>query len=247
MQSVNEKEKSGKGSSGKGNSIDGINEFVQKNRKPIFTSLIVILLALVAFVLSVSILDALRNKAIARVDELNRRYEALRFDITVPEKEEDVQALLADLTAFAEKTSGFPGGRAWSIIAGINADRKEWAEAEKAWTSAGTASVKTYLAPVSFFNAAAAAEEQGNTEAAIELYTKSVAQSSGFPAAARAQFSVGRLREAQNDTAAALEAYQAVVTGWPNDGVWTNLAHSRIIILGGESGSEAVSIDETEN
>ncbi|MDR0877721.1 MAG: tetratricopeptide repeat protein, partial [Treponema sp.] len=139
------------------------------------------------------------------------------------------------LETVSAKASGYSSGRAWSIIAGIYADKKDWAEAETAWTNAAVASAKTYLAPVSFFNAAAAAEEQGKTPEAIELYTKSLAQNTGFPAAARAQFSVGRLEESQNNPEAALTAYQAVVSGWPNDGVWTNLAHSRIIVLGNET------------
>jgi tetratricopeptide (TPR) repeat protein len=225
MPNVNEK------TSAKVSPIEGINEFVQKNRKIIFISLAVVFADLLAFIVSVSIIDAVRNKAIAAVEELNRRYEVLRFDITTPEKEADVELLLSDMTAFAQKTKGYSGGRAWSIIANINADKKNWAEAEKAWTASAAASKKTYLAPVSYFNAAAAAEEQGNAARAIELYTLSLSEKDDFPAAAHAQFSIGRLQETLGDTAAALDAYRGVVSGWPKDSVWKNLAQSRIIIL----------------
>jgi len=59
-----------------------------------------------------------------------------------------------------------------------------------------------------------------------------------FPAAPRAQFSVGRLRESLNEDEKAIEAYRAVISSWPNDQVWTNLARSRIIALEIKTGSE---------
>jgi tetratricopeptide (TPR) repeat protein len=172
-----------------------------------------------------------RSKAISELEDFNRRYEILRFDINDPSKEGDVNELLKDLTAFAEKKSGYAGGRAWFFIGSIRADKKEWQEAENAYTGAAKTAAKTYLEPVAYFNAAAAAEEQGNIGGAIDLYTKCLSLSVLFPAAARAQFSIGRLKEAQNDNAAALEAYRAVISGWPSDTVWTNLANSRIIVL----------------
>jgi len=87
------------------------------------------------------------------------------------------------------------------------------------------------LAPIAFFNAGAAAEEQGKTEEAIAYYTNSLSSSADFPDAPRAQFAVGRLRESLHETDAAIEAYRAVISGWSYDQVWTSLAHSRIIAL----------------
>jgi tetratricopeptide (TPR) repeat protein len=210
---------------------DHINNFVQKNRKAIFIFLGALVLLLVVFIAAVSIMGLIRNKAISRVEDFTRRYEVLRFDINEPSKEADVDALLQDLTGFAEKNSGYAAGRAWFIIGGIRADKKQWQEAESAYTGAAKAAAKTYLAPAAYFNAAAAAEEQGNLTGAVGFYTQCVSRSALFPAAARAQFAIGRLQEAQNDKAAALEAYRGVITGWPADTVWTNLAHSRIILL----------------
>jgi tetratricopeptide (TPR) repeat protein len=210
---------------------EAVNTFVQKNRKAIFVIAGFIVLAAAVFIAAVGITEVVRKKAIARVEELNRRYEALRFDINEESKEADVAELLQDLNGFAEKTSGYAGGRAWSIIGSIHADKKAWAEAENAYTHAAKAAAKTYLAPVSYFNAAAAAEEQENFAAAIDLYTRCVANSAVFPAAARAQFAIGRLQEALENREAALEAYHGLVSGWPSDAVWTNLAWSRIIFL----------------
>ncbi|MDR2480214.1 MAG: tetratricopeptide repeat protein [Treponema sp.] len=211
-----------------------INEFVQKNRRLIFAALGIIAVLLAGSVAALSIMDVMRKKATAEVEELNRRYESLRFTIAEETSASDVKALLDDLDTFARKTTGYAGGKAWSIMAGIHGDKKEWAEAETAWTSAAAAAPKTYLAPLAWFNAGAAAEEQGRIAEAIDYYTKSVSQPAVFPSAPHAQFSIGRLQETQNDTAAAIEAYRAVISNWPADTVWTSLAHSRIIALEGK-------------
>jgi tetratricopeptide (TPR) repeat protein len=209
---------------------EGINEFVRKYRKPIVISLGAIVLVLAGTVASLSLVDVLRKKAISAAEEFDRRYESLRFNISDESKVSEVEALLAELGAFAKKTSGYAGGRAWSIIAGIHADKKEWAASEAAWTSAARTASKSYLAPIAYFNAAVAAEEQGKTAEAITFYTRAITHPAAFPAAARAQFAIGRLKEPE-DRDAAIEAYRAVISGWPSDAVWTSLAHSRIISL----------------
>ncbi|GHV59189.1 hypothetical protein AGMMS49579_26830 [Spirochaetia bacterium] len=210
---------------------EGINNFIQKNRKGILVCFGVIVVLLAGFIGGLAVRDAVRNKAISRVEDFNTRYEELRWDISEGTKVEETTALLTELTAFAEKTSGYAGGRAWAIIAGIRGDKKEWAEAVEAWSSTAKTASKTYLAPVALFNAATAAEEQGNAEDAIRLYTECLAGADIFPAAARAQFSIGRLQESQSNSAAALEAYRTLISKWPNDPVWTNLAQNRIIAL----------------
>jgi tetratricopeptide (TPR) repeat protein len=208
-----------------------LNDFIQKNRKILLAGLIALVVALIGVVAGVSIFDAVSKKALTTVDELNRRYEVLRFDITEPEKEADVTALLADLTVFASKHSGYAGARASSIVANIHADRKNWTEAQTAWLAAAKSGAKTYLVPVALYNAAIAAEEQGDVAGAIDLYTQSLSYSDLFPAASRAGFALGRLQEAQSNTEAATKAYQDVLDKWPNDQVWASLAQSRLIAL----------------
>ncbi|MDR0315882.1 MAG: tetratricopeptide repeat protein [Treponema sp.] len=216
-----------------------INDFVQKNRKPIFVSLGLIILLLVGFVATISILDVVRKKAISEVEELSRRYDPLRFAEESESRTADIDALLGDLTSLAKRTSGYAGARAWAAIADIQGNRKAWAEVESAWINAGKASAKTYLGPIAWYNAGVAAEEQGKTAEAIEHYTQSLSLSAVFPAAPRVQFSIGRLQEALSDDAAAIEAYRAVISGWSYDTVWPNLARSRIIALEARAGYTA--------
>ena len=210
---------------------ESINSFIQKHRKPIYVSAGVVLLLLIMCIAAFSLMDVFRGKAITAVEELGGRYEALHDTINEDYSSVDVATLLEDLEKFAQKNSGYPGSRAWTLIARIHSDQKNWPDAETAWIAAAGKARNTYLAPVAWFNAAAAAEEQGKTEEAIIYYSSSISSPAGFPSASRAQFSIGRLRESLNEDEEAITAYRAVISGWPHDTTWTNLAHSRIIAL----------------
>ncbi|MDR2743163.1 MAG: tetratricopeptide repeat protein [Treponema sp.] len=209
--------------------VDGI----QKNRKVLIIGGIVVLVLLLGFAAGLSIRDAVTVAAIKEVEAFNDRYEEIRFDINDPAKEEEVNALLDEVSAYASKTFGYSRIRAFMLTASIHADRKNWQEAEDAWVQAAQKGGKAYLVPVSLFNAAVAAEEGGNIEGAIVHYTEVLVYADSFPQAAKAQFSIGRLREEQQDTDAALEVYRVLLEKWPNETTWINLANSRIIALSG--------------
>jgi tetratricopeptide (TPR) repeat protein len=220
------------------NVSERINDFIQKNRKPIFIMAASLLVILIAVIAALSLMDVFRNKAIAAVEDYNSRYESLLPTVTEEYSQDDAASFIEELTAFAKKNSGYPGGRAWLLIGGIHSAKKEWSEAEAAYAAAARTAGKTYLAPLAWFNAAAAAEEQGKTPEAIGYYDNSLATQVVFSAAPRAQFSVGRLHETLNEDEKAIEAYRAVISGWPYDEVWTNLARSRIIALEIKTGGE---------
>jgi tetratricopeptide (TPR) repeat protein len=208
-----------------------INDFIQKHRKPIFVTAGAVFLLLVAGIAGLSLMDLMRNNAITVVEDFNSRYESLRPFISEGNRAGDVERLLAEIETFARKNSGYAAGKAWSIIAAIQGEKKAWAQAEAAWAAAAKAAEKTYLCPIALFNAGAAAEEQGKTNEALEYYSGSLSTVVGFPAAARAQYAIGRLRESRNENTEAIEAYRAVISGWPYDRAWTSLAYSRIIAI----------------
>jgi tetratricopeptide (TPR) repeat protein len=213
---------------------DRINNFIQNNRRKILICLGAVVFGVAAFIAVVTIRNKLWEGAIIQVEDFTRRYEELRFNITDEANTETVAALLTELSAFAPRASGYPGSRAYALIAGIHGDKKEWAEAEQAWRDAAKKAGKTYLAPVALFNAASAAEEQGKTADAIALYTECLGMAELFPSSPRAQFAIGRLEEKQGNKENALEAYRNLRINWPSDTFWRNLAQSRIIIIEGE-------------
>ncbi|MDR0323422.1 MAG: tetratricopeptide repeat protein [Treponema sp.] len=210
---------------------DKINDFVQKNRKTIILSISVVFILIAGLIVFLSLQNVIQKNAISGADELNGRFEELRYYIGDENYAVDIEALLSDLNTFAKKHGGIAGSRAWSMIAQIHSGRQEWQQAEDFWLKAAKAGARTYLGPISLFNAAAAAEEQGKLEKAIELLQECINHKFEFPAAPRAQFSIGRLYEELNNNPAAIEAYRIVLTDWQNVSVWHQLARSRIIAI----------------
>jgi len=214
----------------KSNAGEKINDFIQRNRKGIFTAAGLVVFLLAAFIVFLAVKEHTEKKAIAEVEELNERFAEV-IGLLEDEEQETVIALLDDLNTFAKNRRGFSGGRAWSLIAQIYSARKEWPQAEEAWLNAAKAGAKTYLSPIAYFNAAAAAEEQGRLEQAIEYLQNSVSSSFEFPAAPHAQFSIGRLNEQLDNYPAALDAYRTLLIKWPEMPIWQQLAHSRIAAI----------------
>ena len=215
---------------------DKLNEFVQKNRKGLVLGLIAIVVILIGFGVGFSLKEKIATESFSKLDAFGQRYDDLKAYIGSEEpdavaKQTDIGALLDDLAAFEKKTTGFAAAKAYSISADIYAGEKKWAEAGDAWSASAKAAAKTYLAPVSVFNAAVAAEEQGNTQSAIDLYTQALNYGDSFPDAARAQFAIGRLQESNSNKDAAIEAYKNLVAKWPYDPLWANLAQSRMMVL----------------
>ena len=208
-------------------------EFIQKNRKTLFISLITLLVILAGFIVIVTVRERTQANALSAVDAFSRRHNELRAHIRDGDiiQQAEIMLLLAELEEFQNRASGFAAARAFSISADIFMEQENWTRAEEAWLNAARAAGRNYFAPISFFNAAVAAEELGNIQAAIEHYNRAVGFGDIFHSAPRAQFSIGRLEEERNNRAAALAAYRALLARWPFDPVWSNLAQNRIIIL----------------
>ena len=206
--------------------------FFQRYRKAILGMTLVVAAVVVGMVAFLSIQDIVTKKAIKDIEELLVRYDELKpsFNGENAEKVEDVDKLLTDLAAFAEKTGRYSGSRAWSMAGDIYAEKKVWLDAENAYLNSADKGKKTYLAPVSLYNAAVCAEEQGKNEEARGYWVKSLAYTD-FPLAARAQFSIARLWEKTGNVDEAVAAYKVLVETYTKEAEWANLAQSRIIAL----------------
>ena len=212
---------------------DKVSEFIKRNRKGIYISMGIIIFLFVAAIVYLSLNSYFQKKAIAEVEELNGKYAELRLLLGDEHYNDDVNALLEKLNAFVKGKSRYAGARGWTIIAQIHSGKEDWPQAEEAWRSAAKAGAKTYLAPAALFNAAAAAENQGKIDDAVALLEKCVTYKFDFPAAVRAQFSIGRLNEQRGDIPAAVAAYRAILADEHLSKIetWANLAQSRIIAI----------------
>jgi len=213
-----------------------IGEIIQKNRMQFLVALAAIFVVIIAFVVISVVREKTQSNALSKVDALNRRYEAIKESLSGEgnldiSQQLELGILLSELTEFENNNSGFAAARAYSINASINMDQKNWEAAEEKWLKAAEAAPKSYLAPIAVYNAAVAAEEQGKIEPAIAYYSRAAGFGDSFPAAARAQFSVGRLEESRNNRDSAIEAYRNLLAKWPNEPVWPNLAQNRLLVL----------------
>ena len=215
---------------------DRIADFMQKYRKFLLALVILIVCGIAFSAAFFSIRGVMEKKAIAKVEVFERRMNELGpigdSDDAIGEtaQSKDVDALLDEINAFAPSTFGYAASRAFSLAADIYFSRGEWGKAEEAWAASARKAPKIYLAPLSLFNAAVAAEEQGSLEIAIDYYRQSIDFPGINPASARSRFNIGRIYEAQQDKTKAAEAYMELIEKNPNS-PWANLAQNRIIIL----------------
>ncbi|MDR2521791.1 MAG: tetratricopeptide repeat protein [Spirochaetaceae bacterium] len=212
---------------------ENVSLFFQRRRALIAGTLVIAGVTVLAALAFFFVQDIVNKKAIQELEALVTRYDELKPSFAAGEDDEKragVDELLTAIRTFAEKNTGYSAARAWSMAAGIYADRKGWQEAESAYLNSAVKGKKTYLAPVSYYNAAVCAEEQANTEIARAHLVKSLGYTD-FPLAARAQFAIARLLEQEGDTAAALEAYRLVTEKYAKEKDWINLAYSRLITL----------------
>ncbi|MDR0474984.1 MAG: tetratricopeptide repeat protein [Treponema sp.] len=210
---------------------DKIAFFLQKHRKPLLALGIIIIAGIVFSVAFFTIRGVLEKKAIAKVEDLERRineqgilYDAIDSD--------SVAAMLEELNNFTASgfTFGYAAARAYSLSADIYFTRSEWNKAEEAWVLASRKAPKIYIAPIALFNAAVAAEEQGKLNEAIGYFKESLEFSVINPAAPRARFNIGRIHEQCNEIEKARDAYHELIEKNP-DSPWANLAHNRLIVL----------------
>ena len=219
-----EKDKTGQASTG-----DKIAFFLQKNRKALLALAILIALGIAFSVAFFTIRGEMEKKAIAKVEVFERRINEGGVLFGSADSAE-ADALLDELNTFAPSTFGYAAARSYSLAADIYFARKDWNRAEEAWVSASRKAPGIYLAPVSLFNAAVAAEEQGKKEDAIGYYTESLNYQGIYPAAARARFNIGRIYEELRERDKAKGTYLELIEKSP-DSPWANLAHNRLIVL----------------
>jgi len=211
-------------------------EFIQRNRKILFVGFVAIAVALIGSIIGLTVRERVTANAFLAIDGFEQRHLALMEyigseDVGALFRQGEITALLEELALFAARNSGFAAARAHGMRAAIFERQERWPLVESSWVAAANAAPGTYFAPIALFNAAVAAEEQGNLETALDLYTRVQAHENASFLAVRAQFSVGRLEEARNNTEAALSAYRLLLSRWPHDALFASLAQSRIITL----------------
>ena len=207
-------------------------DFISKNRRIIIGLGIAIVLIIVAIGIYTAVSGNIAS-ASSRAMELADQKALQWSQETDEEKRAEIESsLMAELDSIAQKwPRTLAAQRALLRKAALLSQKKEYAEAEKTALEAYRRNKKSYVAPIALELAAVAAEEAGNTDAALEHYTLITKDyKKDNPAAAHAFFNLGRIKEAKGDYKGAIEAYNQLIASF-GDSEWAMLAKNRVIYL----------------
>lgn len=207
-----------------------LNDFIMKFRLVFIAVLIAFVVFFAGILTYTTITEKRATGAYEKTEKLVKDWEIAKgaSDLSGLSAKEDeiIQGLLA--VAKSNKSS-FAGARANMSIAEIYFSRKDWKNAEDYYLAAAKADTKAYTQGICLYNAAVCSDEQGNEDAAIELFNKTISLED-FALKSRAYFNIGRIEEQRSHAEAAITAYQKLAEQFPDD-EWTKLAKSRIIAL----------------
>ncbi len=147
-------------------------DFISKNRRIIIGLGIAIVLIIVAIGIYTAVSGNIAS-ASSRAMELADQKALQWSQETDEEKRAEIESsLIAELDSIAQKwPRTLAAQRALLRKAALLSQKKEYAEAEKTALEAYRRNKKSYVAPIALELAAVAAEEAGNTDAALEHYT----------------------------------------------------------------------------
>lgn len=224
-----------------------INDFLASNRKIVLSLFAVIILALTGLIVWFVISENSKKNSVTSVEKIIYELEEFKIEdrtknpasaeddskeekkVSEAVKEAEDKAI-EDLKPLGTKHS-YAGFRANTAIAEIYFQRKMYEDALKFYSLAADAVKNSYTEGVACFNAAACADELGDSEKALAYYQRA-SKVENFPLIPRVLFNIGRLYEAQSKKDEAVTSYNGLLEKYPQN-EWALLAKSRIIAITG--------------
>ncbi|TFG78742.1 MAG: tetratricopeptide repeat protein [Spirochaetales bacterium] len=207
-----------------------LNDFMRANRIAILTFIVLIVIAVAALGIAAFITQDRLAKSTIALETLESNYDAWTA-ISEDQRPGQSAAILSEADALISRYSREYAAQRARILKGLVLyELKDYAGAEDAYLGVSLAVPESHLAPVALANAAAMAEERGDTEAALAHLIEAENSYPGAPGAGRVSFSIGRIYEETRQFDKAMAAYGRLVA-LGNESDWTKLAHDRIIYL----------------
>lgn len=202
--------------------------FLEKNRKPVIITFVVVLVLVIGFLSVELILSSLAKKDLAKVEGYYYELTALPADTDDSEVTKKATECIENLAAYAKK-GGIAGVRANMLSAELAYILKDYDAAISYYEAAITKGKKSYTAPICYYNVASCYEELNKLAEAAQAY-KTAAEFAEFGLAPHAYFSWGRVLETSGDYAGAAQAYKTLADKFADD-EWAKLANTRLIDL----------------
>lgn len=214
---------------------DRIISFLQRTRLVFLVILIAIAVGLIGFVVANEIRRGRVQESVAVVEDLQDRYDEWLDGLTADGAEADEPETTAGLREdLSELIATYPrlyaAQRARFLLGEMAFELEEWEDAALEYELLAEGFPRSHLAPIALANAAAAFEESGELERAIEFNRRVLDLEEDVPQKPRALFSLGRLHEELEDFENARTFYEDLLNDYAGSG-WTNLARNRIIFF----------------
>lgn len=205
-----------------------VNNFLERNRKIFLVILIAIIICLLGFIITVSILSKQKEKDFSRIDEIS--FVLTDGSDALEEGELDVRRIdaLEKLQPLTNK-GGIVGARADLLCAELLYQQNDYEKALNYWNDAAKKSKKSYIAPIAYYQMGVCCEQLNNLEEAAENY-RIASESKEFALVPHAKFSYARVLETLGKIDEAINVYTQLNDDYPSDD-WAKLAKTRIILL----------------
>lgn len=212
-----------------------INNFLARAVSRFRIVLLVILVAAAAFLLGYIVYSEVSKKRLAdstlMAESVQVKYDAWRSEADATKKAALEKDLFDNLgTLINRYPLQYGGERALFIRAEASYANKAWDGALKDYQALAAGFPKSYLAPISLFNAAVCYEEKGDADTALKLYLQAAGSYKESTVAPRALFDAGRLYESKSDWANAQKTYESMEGPYAQS-LWTRLAKNRLVEL----------------
>ncbi|MCR5761552.1 MAG: tetratricopeptide repeat protein [Sphaerochaetaceae bacterium] len=143
--------------------------FYNLHKKVLFIACAAVVVVLLAIVIISSVITSNNEKAMVRIVDLGDRCSAY---LTAEESnQETFDALVADLNAEI-KDSSYVSVKAAYLLGNLYYETEDYQNAYDAYMKCYDLNKDSYFAPLALVNAAAAVEENGDADTALDLYSK---------------------------------------------------------------------------
>ena len=143
--------------------------FLEKNRKPVIITFVVVLVLVIGFLSVELILSSLAKKDLAKVEGYYYELTALPADTDDSEVTKKATECIENLAAYAKK-GGIAGVRANMLSAELAYILKDYEAAISYYEAAIAKGKKSYTAPICYYNVASCYEELNKLTEAAEAY-----------------------------------------------------------------------------
>ena len=208
-----------------------IGALLMRYRTVLISVSVVLVVGIIGAVAAAQILDARAERAAEASEAVQRTYQEWTNAGETERDELEVQLREQIETTLEEHTGSYGALRSQFILAELEWELENWSAARDEYLAVAERFDHNHLTAPALFSAAAASENLGEPDRAVELYQR-IADGEGAPSVeeAHALFNLGRLAEARNDVDAALDFYNQLLDEH-GDSNWTNLGRNRIIWL----------------